>query len=355
MSNPSPERRPNLEDIARSLGVSAMTVSRALRGAGGVGEALRKRVKAEARRIGYRADPALAVLNAYRHRLRRPAGLGQIAFLTQFETEDGWRKMAYIERYFEGAQAHASRLGYALEPFWLTQPGLSPARASSILWNRGVRGVLIAPLQRSDVGTLGERFRWERFTMVALGPSLIDPVLDHTVTNFRASIILLVEKLRERGYRRIGLAISAATDRRFRHEITDTFWGEQRRHPEIGDLPPICWEEDDAAVIREWHKRHRPDAIISQRPCWMIDRLAEACRGRPPPVYYLSLYSTDGPELAGMEEDLEDAGRHAIDRLHGLLLLGRKGAPESPLELRFQGRWRNINPDWPLCASPRRA
>lgn len=47
------DRRQTLEDLASALGLSANTVSRALRGKDGVGETTRRRVLAEAERVGY--------------------------------------------------------------------------------------------------------------------------------------------------------------------------------------------------------------------------------------------------------------------------------------------------------------
>ncbi|MGP5671009.1 LacI family DNA-binding transcriptional regulator [Brachybacterium alimentarium] len=47
------DRRHTLDDLASSLGLSANTVSRALRGKDGVGEATRQRVLDEAERVGY--------------------------------------------------------------------------------------------------------------------------------------------------------------------------------------------------------------------------------------------------------------------------------------------------------------
>lgn len=52
------DRRHTLDDLASSLGLSANTVSRALRGKDGVGEATRRRVLAEAERVGYETQRA---------------------------------------------------------------------------------------------------------------------------------------------------------------------------------------------------------------------------------------------------------------------------------------------------------
>src|SRR5690625_7789488 len=55
-----PDRRHTLDDLASTLGLSANTVSRALRGKDGVGESTRQRVLDEAARVGYSTPRASA-------------------------------------------------------------------------------------------------------------------------------------------------------------------------------------------------------------------------------------------------------------------------------------------------------
>lgn len=334
-------QRLNLRGVAEVIGVSPMTVSRALRGAGGVSEKRRKEIVAAARRLGYRPDPTLSALNAYRHGLRRPEGQEQIVFLTSGATEEGWRDLAYIRCYIEGAGERARELGYSLTPFWLGSEGMSARRAASILKTRGVRGLLVAPIQE-----LGDRwareFAWRDFAAVALGPSLRRPLLDHTAADFGRIIRLAADRLVSAGYRRVALAFCARVDERFGHAISDTFRGEQRRRPELGDLEPNLWPATAPEAFDAWYRELRPDAILTQRPGDML-ALAERMKreeGVAPPVYHFSLYSTDDPGLPGVMEDLSDAARHAVDLLHAKLLANRLGLPAHPVELRFGGEWR---------------
>jgi DNA-binding LacI/PurR family transcriptional regulator len=59
-----------MRSLGQQLGLSTMTVSRALRNAPGVSPLTRKRVLYAARLANYRPDPVLAVLNTYRHHRR---------------------------------------------------------------------------------------------------------------------------------------------------------------------------------------------------------------------------------------------------------------------------------------------
>ena len=67
-----------------------MTASRALRHVDHVSAATGKRVRALARKLGYRPDPHLTALAAYRQRLRPPAEREIIAYLTTDNTRQGF-------------------------------------------------------------------------------------------------------------------------------------------------------------------------------------------------------------------------------------------------------------------------
>lgn len=62
-------RTPSMKDLARVAGVSVMTVSRAFRRDGSVGEETRKRIRAAADALGYVFDSTAANLRSQRSRL----------------------------------------------------------------------------------------------------------------------------------------------------------------------------------------------------------------------------------------------------------------------------------------------
>ena len=57
-------RTPTIVDIANKMGISPISVSRAMRNAGHVSKSLRKRILQEARRIGYQPNPAARALRS---------------------------------------------------------------------------------------------------------------------------------------------------------------------------------------------------------------------------------------------------------------------------------------------------
>jgi DNA-binding LacI/PurR family transcriptional regulator len=81
--------RPTLADIAAQLGISKMSVSRALRGERQVSEELRARVQQMADSVGYRPDPEIAKLMTHMRRSKQVASPTTLAFVwAEREAED---------------------------------------------------------------------------------------------------------------------------------------------------------------------------------------------------------------------------------------------------------------------------
>lgn len=80
-----------MREIARALGLSIATVSRALASSPRVKAETVRRVQAKAAELGYQQDPALGALNAYREgRRKRNSFQGVIGWLTNHATPDKW-------------------------------------------------------------------------------------------------------------------------------------------------------------------------------------------------------------------------------------------------------------------------
>src|SRR5581483_9373017 len=200
----SPSPAPTLRSIARAAGVSLGTVSLALRNNPQTARATRARVQAIAARLGYRPDPQVAKLMSYLQQRRRRPRAGALAYVTAFAERDVWRESSTWTSYFEGAAAQAESLGYRLEHFWLRAAGMSEQRLSRILHHRGIEGLLIAPVPRTQRRMTLE---WPRFSTVAFGYSLHEPRVHRVVHNHFHTMSMATAELRARGYERIGLVI----------------------------------------------------------------------------------------------------------------------------------------------------
>ena len=72
--NTASNRRPTLRDVAELCGVSHITVSRVVRGRHVVRAETAARVEAAIKEVGYKPDPALSALAAYRMQGKQSKG-----------------------------------------------------------------------------------------------------------------------------------------------------------------------------------------------------------------------------------------------------------------------------------------
>ena len=87
------ERRVTLADIAAKAAVHVTTVSLALRNHPRLPEATRQRIQALAEELGYRPDPMLRALVAYRGRAMDRRNTPTLAYVTNWATRWGWKKV----------------------------------------------------------------------------------------------------------------------------------------------------------------------------------------------------------------------------------------------------------------------
>jgi len=148
-----------MKDVAELAGVSAMTVSCALRNSPKVLPATRERILEAASSLGYRPDPEISKLMMHLRQPTQHSFSHQLAFINSWPDPREHLK-GYVGMLFHGARHRAAQLGFDLEPFWLLEPGMTDSRLSSILYSRGIRGVLLAPWQHpSDSRWLPPRCR----------------------------------------------------------------------------------------------------------------------------------------------------------------------------------------------------
>lgn len=345
---PLPEKRLTIHSLARRLGLSAMTVSRALRNASGVSAETRNLVLAAAARRGYRPDPSLAVLNAYRHGKRHLLPHETIAYLTDMPTMDEWRRVGTFSRYFSGAEARAKELGYALEHFWVREPGLTGRRASQILSNRGIRGVIVGALHRG--GTVLD-LDWSSFTAVAVGRSLAAPHIPTVSPNHFQCVELAWQKAWERGYRRIGLALTKEEDVRTCGIIQASHLLQQRRHGgEV--IPTLITPDFSRATMLTWAARHEPDLVIGSNQRH-YELLVEGWGEDARRIKFLDLNAHPRSDIGGIDQGHDNVGEEAVSMLHLKLVRRETGIPGRRGLMLLDGIWKEGRDDWRLNRQPK--
>jgi transcriptional regulator with XRE-family HTH domain len=135
---------PTLANIAQKLGISKMTVSRALRGERHVQASLREKIVQTAAEIGYQPDPEIAKLMTHMRRVRQTAAPRMLAIIWAEREAEGIARSSWSQQLVLGAHRQAKKLGFQLEEFHLAARGMTARRLSSILEARGIPGFILS-------------------------------------------------------------------------------------------------------------------------------------------------------------------------------------------------------------------
>ena len=331
-----PLRRVTLRDIAHEIGVTPMTVSRALRNQSRISESMRDRIQSKAIEMGYHPDPALTALVHYRHSRMDTPVRAALAWLNRWPDPSQLRKFKEFDFYWRGARAAAERLGFHLEEFVVNEE-MTPERLAKILYTRNVRGILVAPGPFLD-GWI-ERFPWEQFSVVGIGRTEASlPV--HIVTSDQTlNTMLAVRKMRERGYKRIGLVAESWVVRTFGAGF---LWVQTMEIPEGSRVPPFLFPYPNIGSIQpdfiRWMEIHKPDAIITDNP-QLPELIAKSGLRVPRDLGLAALTVLDCPIDAGIHQNPEEIGRVAVLMLHSLINDNDKGFPVINRQVLIEGKW----------------
>lgn len=329
-------QRITIRDIAVAVGVHHSTVSRALKNERRIPTETRDRIHAAAKELGYRPDPMLSALMAYRNDSRVRSFQANLAWVTNHPKRDSWKAYERVA-YFRGALARAESLGYGLDEFWLKEPGLTSRRATEILRSRNIQGLLFIPQPRSRTHL---NLAWDKFSAITFGRSLARPRL-HTVDNDHySSMAILMRQLKKLGYRRIGMAIwphhFEATDR----NCAAAFWAFQHVLPQ--KQIPIFMEPTPWKKTRffAWMKRYRPDVVVSF-DSELYGWVQEMGLSIPEDVGFalIGKHAESPQNLSGIDENNDVVGATAVDFLVKLIQRRETGAPIIPVSTLVEGRW----------------
>jgi LacI family transcriptional regulator len=281
--------------------------------------------------MGYRPDPALAALNHYRHHRVSKVGGYVLAYVTGFEKRYEWQQSPFFRRAYAGARERAESLGFRLEHAWISEPGLGADRFAQVLETRGIRGLVIAPLPRPASRL---QLPWDRFSCVAIGPSLVDPMLHSSCGDQYQAMVLALDRLRRLGYRRVGLILDPEADQRHQGKYQAAL---AITAPSGAPRPLLASQPTDAEV-RAWVRTQKLDVVISNEDA-TFDRLVALGVGVPGRIGFASLVRSGRKEISGVETFPEQIAAAAINRLQQMLYENETGVPERPACVMLPGAW----------------
>jgi LacI family transcriptional regulator len=335
--------RATLRDIAQRAGCHYSTVSLALRQHPRIPAATRLRIQKIAHQLGYQPDAMLAALCAYREQKQVSDRRGVIGWLTNHDTELGWRTSACNRDYFEGASSRAAERGYVLECFWLAQPGMTGARMSQILWTRNIQALLLPPQER----LCSIDIAWHRFSAVTFGYTLLEPKL-HLVSNHEYRTMgKLFNELQQRGYHRLGLVNRRDHDERVDHNWLAAYLVEQNQLRPKNRLPPLILDDWNDQAFLAWFEAHRPDAIVTRLPD--VLRCLRTAGVKTPAEVGVAFHSLDEgcKTFSGMKKNSFQIGVMAVDLVIDMLHRNERGIPAIPYRLMVEGSWYEGNTLFP--------
>jgi len=314
-----------------------MTVSRALRRDPKVAEATAHRIRKLAKSMGYRPDPVLAALVAHRSRERVRANYDTLALVSNWPGRNDWLNHPAGRATLSGARKRALELGYRLEHFWLGDIDFSERRGSEILYNRGIRGIIVAPTRLPDAPM---EIDWDEFSVVCIEHNASLPNLHYVTPNFFEAINTVWREATALGYRRIGMAMfddPARVKGRWEaahHHCQATMAAKRQAIPTLF-LHGLQWRDDG---IRDWIETHRPDAILSKADDTILESLARLGYKVPQDIGYVSLGARE-PWVSGLDQRRATIGALAVDILNSKLQRNERGPEADHIGTFVDGVW----------------
>lgn len=324
-----------LRDIAAELGVSHVSVSKALRNLPGVSDVLKSKIKAKADAMGYVPDPLLASLSRYRKNDQPFPIQSQLAWLNPWSDSVPTRERKEFDLYWDGAVDSAQRLGYHIESF--TALEFSVVRLQGIFKARSIQGILIPPL-RAPIVEL-EQFDWSNFAVVRFGQANSGLKMHSVGSSQVENTILAWKRIRGLGYKRIGFVCEYFPSRFFGAGYD---WA-QRQLKEDQRLPLLAFDPADEferqqSIFASWLSKCVPDAILTDNS-ETYEMLQNLGYRIPEDIGLATTSIHDTSINAGIDQCPYQIGRAAVRMLTGLIAERSCGLPDQCNETLIVGKW----------------
>lgn len=336
-------------DIARAAGVSAYTVSLALRDHPEVAAKTREKVRRIADEMGYKLDPIMSsAMSRVRKRPQRAAG-GLLAVLVA-GTRWHIRKEDDTSQALEGIKSECERLGFECDIIFPSVDYKDQERLAKVLDARGIVGAIFVgvawsfeaseapgpPLERllgdtprSFVGlkAMGPQSHWH------VGPD----IWNVTVEAVRRTV--------QQGYCRPGLVhlldgymeTDTLIPNAYRAACEIYLPGEPRIEP-LG-IPRGYGH----GRFQDWYQEYQPDCVLSF--CPMISDILHANNFLPGRDFAFVSHEPlqEFPEATYFDPDWHDAGRLAVAAIFAALQRTAVGMPPLPGRMALRPRWKDGN------------
>lgn len=317
-----------MNDVAKAAGVAQSTISKALRDDPSIPRQRCAELKLVAGKLGYRPHPLVAALMAQLHGSRRHNDPDLIAWVDLWPADQA--PIAIVPALLEGARRRADELGYKIEVHRPTADHISPERLRQILLARTQWGVIIPPVPESlmhypiDIRGLAG---------VTIGTSLQFPILHRIAPNHYQGVRLACARLRAKGFRRIGIALTAPYHERVDRKWLAGFVAEQCDWPRRERIPPLILDDVPQAGFDHWLRRHAPEVVLLAEPeifSWLQ---------RHGTITAAWLDNRGRRKAPGIDYQGERIGAAAVELAVGQIYHNERGSPSIPQTVLLDSVW----------------
>jgi len=337
-------KRPSIKDVAKEAGVHYSTVSLALRGHSRIPEATRKRICEVAKRLGYERSEVARSLVSFRKGVNvEVKAAPAMVCITNQVSRARLAERPYLREFFDGAKERAEAMGYGFEEVFLKDDVGEREAFAAWLDERRVCGVLLVAVEKPFDEELLD---WSRYAVVKIDSRLTRPWATVVANDQQHAVRLAYRKLRELGYRRIGVAVGLVD-----HESTHGLYAggymlEQHLDGESEFVPVLYLEknsseEGHSRQLVEWIGEHRVDAVLctwSNTP----ELLAMSGVRVPEDVAFANLCLNEAdPERAGVIQNHRRVGQKSAETLARYMKTSEGESRERPSLIYIEGTWQD--------------
>lgn len=329
------EKPVTIKDIARECGVTATTVSLALRNHPRISDATKAKVRAAADKMGYHRNPMISALMANLSQSRTPLAALPLAVIYTHEWEM-IQENSFHANIWAGMEERAKRLGFKLERFHLNDKRMTGRRLTQILDTRGIHGLIVPPLFNPGSHL---SLDWKSFSSVAIGYSMLSPNLHRVCPDQYRGIRMAMRELTKRGYERPGLLLNRQSDQRTLHLWSSGFLGYEEHQNRKEMVPILNPGNINTGELKEWIDTFQPDVIISSdlEVLAPLQKLGLRC---PEDIGVISLSRyIAGNGIAGIDQQSFAIGEAAVEQVVQMMYYNERGIPELPRVIQIPSRW----------------